>query len=185
MVETWLLAERTFFIPWEPNSRSYKFAERIIQETVEGKVPREKSSQREHYLSLAREQGLSTHTLNNILYVLRTAKVIPESPSGGKKISLQEDQSLQRREDSAPFSPPEGDLGGNGGKIQESKVPPEGSEKVAKEPSARTKEKFPHWREAKEFLEGKRKRKKDRKDQSFLPRTCRRSRLSLRVSPRL
>ena len=109
MVETWLLAERTFFIPWEPNSRSYKFAERIIQETVEGKVPREKSSQREHYLSLAREQGLSTHTLNNILYVLRKGQRIPPEgyvvPPEGTILSLARDDAPPRKEPPAPFTP--------------------------------------------------------------------------------
>ena len=93
-----MLAEKPLDLPWKVDSKSYKLAKRIMEE----KVPLEKSFQRGVFLSFAKDCGVTVKTLNNVLYVLRKANILP---SGGINLPLGKDNFFQGKDYSAPFSP--------------------------------------------------------------------------------
>jgi len=119
MVETWLLAEKTYDLPWDPTSRSYNLAVRIIEGGAKGEIPKDRSSQKDYFSSLAKDYGVTRHTLNNIMYTLRSTQRIPPSPLGRINESSREDPSSQRKDSATNFVP-------SGG-------PPERTERTASE----------------------------------------------------
>jgi len=73
------LAEKTYDFPWNPTSRSYNIAKRIIEEVQKGEkgqIPKDRSSQKEYFTSLAKEYGVTRHTIANIMHVLRSTQRI-------------------------------------------------------------------------------------------------------------
>ena len=76
------MAEKTLDIPWAPTSRSYNIAQRIIEGGEKGEIPKDRSSQKDSFSSFAKDYGVTKHTLNNIMYTLRSTQRIPFSPLG-------------------------------------------------------------------------------------------------------
>ena len=102
------MAEKTYDFPWDPTSRSYNIAKRIIEEVQKGEkgsIPKDRSSQKEYFVSLAKDCGVTRHTIANIMHVLKSTKRIPFGTLGSTIPSSREDPSSPGKDTKAPFVP--------------------------------------------------------------------------------